>query len=62
MRTRPDTLYRNLAPPNALRQMRPGEGLLVYGHLPPAQLALRPWFNDRHLRRLVERPGGRASS
>jgi type IV secretion system protein VirD4 len=43
--------YRSLAPANVLREMRPGQGLLVYGHLPPARLALRPWFEDRALRR-----------
>jgi type IV secretion system protein VirD4 len=42
--------YRSLAPANLLREMRPGQGLLVYGHLPPARLALRPWFEDRELR------------
>jgi type IV secretion system protein VirD4 len=42
--------YRSLAPANVLREMRPGYGLLVYGHLPPAHLALRPWFEDRQLR------------
>ena len=45
--------YRNLAPANVLREMRPGHGLLVYGHLPPARLALRPWFADRRLRGLA---------
>jgi hypothetical protein len=25
----------SLMPPNALRQMRPGDALLIYGHLPP---------------------------
>ena len=33
--------YRTLAPANVLREMRPGHGLLVYGHLPPARLTLR---------------------
>ena len=42
--------YRSLAPANLLREMRPGEGVLVYGHLPPSQIALRPWFKDRRLR------------
>jgi type IV secretion system protein VirD4 len=42
--------YRSLAPANVLREMRPGHGVLVYGHLPPARLALRPWFDDRQLR------------
>ena len=45
--------YRNLAPANVLREMRPGKGVLVYGHLPPARIALRPWFKDRRLRRLA---------
>ena len=31
-------------------QGRPGRAVLVYGHLPPAQLELRPWFADRALR------------
>jgi type IV secretory pathway TraG/TraD family ATPase VirD4 len=47
--------YRNLAPANVLREMRPGRGVLVYGHLPPAQIALRPWFEERQLRRLAAR-------
>jgi type IV secretion system protein VirD4 len=47
--------YRDLAPENLLREMRPGLGVLVYGHLPPARIALRPWFKERRLRRLVTR-------
>jgi type IV secretion system protein VirD4 len=47
--------YRELAPENLLREMRPGHGVLIYGHLPPAQIALRPWFKDRRLRRLAGR-------
>ena len=43
--------YRTLAPANVLREMRPGHGVLVYGHLPPARIALRPWFKDPQLRR-----------
>jgi type IV secretion system protein VirD4 len=43
--------YRTLAPANTLREMKPGEGLLVYGHLPPARLKLRPWFKNRRLRK-----------
>lgn len=50
--------YRALAPANVVRGARPGSALLVYGHLPPAQLSLRPWFNDRALRELVEGPPG----
>ena len=45
---------RNLAPAHALRGIKPGEGVLVYGHLPPARLQLRPWFADRMLKRLAD--------
>jgi type IV secretion system protein VirD4 len=45
--------YRSLAPANVLREMRPGHGLLVYGHLAPARLTLRPWFRERKLRDVV---------
>ncbi|HZR92275.1 MAG TPA: type IV secretory system conjugative DNA transfer family protein [Gaiellaceae bacterium] len=48
--------YRDLAPENLLREMRPGQGILVYGHLPAARIALRPWFQERRLRRLARRP------
>lgn len=41
---------RSVAPANVLRSIRPGEGILVYGHLPPARLRLRPWFKDKLLR------------
>ena len=44
---------RSLAPANVLREMRPGRGLLVYGHLAPARVELRPWFRERRLRRLA---------
>ncbi|MGH9075602.1 MAG: type IV secretory system conjugative DNA transfer family protein, partial [Acidimicrobiales bacterium] len=40
-----------LAPADALRRIQPGEGVLVYGHLPPARLSLRPWFADNELAR-----------
>jgi hypothetical protein len=32
---------RSLAPDADLRRIRPGEGVLVYGHLPPARVRLR---------------------
>ncbi len=48
---------RKLAAPDALRRIAPGEGFLVYGHLPPARLRLRAWFDDARLRRLAQ-PGG----
>lgn len=35
-----------LASAAGLRQLRPFEGVLVYGHLPPARIRLRPWFEN----------------
>lgn len=49
--------YRDLAPANFVRERDPGTGLLVYGHLPPAKIKLRPWFEDRELRRLRDGRG-----
>jgi len=46
--------YRRLAPADALRRVVPGEGVLVYGHLPPARLRLRPWYQDARLSRRAE--------
>jgi type IV secretory pathway TraG/TraD family ATPase VirD4 len=43
------TAYRRLLPPEALRQLKPRRALLVYGHLPPVRLRLRPWFRSRRL-------------
>ena len=40
---------RRLAPPDALRRTPVGEGVLVYGELPPARLQLRSWFSDPEL-------------
>ncbi|MBA3566223.1 MAG: type IV secretory system conjugative DNA transfer family protein [Actinobacteria bacterium] len=54
--------YRNLAPANVLREMRPGQGVLVYGHLAPARIELRPWFKDRRLRQLARRPARRVEA
>jgi type IV secretion system protein VirD4 len=42
---------RRLAPPHALRRIPPGEGVLVYGGLPPAWLGLRTYFDDPVLAR-----------
>lgn len=39
-------VQRRLLPPEALRRLPSGTGVLVYGSLPPVQLALRPWFDD----------------
>src|SRR4029450_5323224 len=41
--------YRRLLPLEALRQLKPRRGLLVYGHLPPVRIRLRPWFRSRRL-------------
>jgi hypothetical protein len=47
------TAYRRLLPPEALRQLKPRRGLLVYGHLPPVQIRLRPWFRSHRLATLA---------
>jgi type IV secretory pathway TraG/TraD family ATPase VirD4 len=46
--------HRSLAPTDSIRQMRRGQGLLVYGHLRPARLRLRLSWRDRGLRRLAK--------
>jgi type IV secretion system protein VirD4 len=46
---------RPLASPDALRRITPGEAVLVYGHLRPVRIRLRPWFSDARLRRLAQR-------
>jgi type IV secretion system protein VirD4 len=38
-----------LAPAHVLRQMRPGDALLLHGTLPPAHIRTRPYYRDRHL-------------
>jgi hypothetical protein len=38
-----------------LRQLRPREGVLLYGHLPPARVRLRAWYRNPRLRRLALR-------
>jgi type IV secretion system protein VirD4 len=45
---------RPLVAPEALRQIPDGHALLLYGRLPPVQLRLRRWFEDRRLRRTAE--------
>jgi type IV secretion system protein VirD4 len=52
------TTYRDLAPPTVIRQAKPGRALLVYGHLPAAQIQMRPWFTDPTLCLLVEGKAG----
>ena len=46
--------FRRLAPTDELRRIPPGQGVLIYGHLPPVRVRLRPWFADRRLRSRAE--------
>lgn len=39
-----------LAPAHVLRQMRPGDALLLHGTLPPAHLRTRPFYREPRLR------------
>jgi len=47
------TRTQRLAPADTVRGIAPGEAILVYGHLPPARLSLRPWYRERGLRQLA---------
>lgn len=64
-KTEGDT-YRELAPPALLRGAEPGSGLLIYKHLPPTKIQLRPWFREATLMELrqagqgVRQSGGAA--
>jgi type IV secretion system protein VirD4 len=46
--------YRELAPAAAIRSADPGSALLIYGHLPPTKIRLRPWYEEKTLARLGE--------
>jgi len=41
------------SPAEALAWISPGNGVLLYGHFPPAPITLRPWFRDRQLQAMV---------
>jgi type IV secretory pathway TraG/TraD family ATPase VirD4 len=41
------TSYRPLLPVEDLRRLRPGEGVLLYGHLRPTPIRLRPYYTAR---------------
>jgi len=41
------TREKRLAPDAELRRIRPGEGILLYGHLRPARIRLRPWYLEK---------------
>jgi len=56
--TQGDT-YRDLAPAGVLRESPLSTALLIYGNLPPAQIRLRPWFQEADLRRLRDASPGR---
>jgi type IV secretion system protein VirD4 len=43
------TTHVPLAPAHVLRQMRPGDALLVHGTLPPAHVRTRPFYREPHL-------------
>jgi len=45
---------RRLLPPDAVRRLPPGTGVVISGHLPPLRLALRPWWRDVALRRRAQ--------
>lgn len=45
-----------LVQPHCLRQMTPGDALLIHATLPPAYIATRRWFDDRTLRARAETP------
>jgi len=42
-------LRRPLLPPEELRCMRTGTGVLLYGSLPPVRLKLQPWWRNKRL-------------
>jgi type IV secretory pathway TraG/TraD family ATPase VirD4 len=44
---------RGASPAEALGWISPGNGVLLYGHIPPAPITLRPWFRDRELQAMV---------
>ncbi len=44
-------LYRPLLPVEDLRRLRPGEGVLLYGHLRPTPIRLRPFYTPSERRR-----------
>jgi type IV secretion system protein VirD4 len=45
---------RPLIAPEQLRQLPPGQALLLYGRIPPVRVSLRMWFADRRLKRLAD--------
>jgi type IV secretion system protein VirD4 len=56
--------WRRLVPVEAVRQLKPKRAVLIYGHLPPVRIRLRPWFHSPRLSRLANAsaPGRLATS
>jgi type IV secretory pathway TraG/TraD family ATPase VirD4 len=56
------TSYRPLVPLEELRRLQPGEGIVIYGHLRPARIQVRPHFTRREQRwrQRLERQADRA--
>lgn len=46
----------SLAPAHALRQMCPGDALLLHGTLPPAHVRTRPFYRDKELSQRAAHP------
>lgn len=51
--------WRRLLPPELVRQLKDGEGVLLYGNLPSIRVRLRPWYRSRALRRRANHPQDR---
>ena len=51
--TTESTVSKRLASVDMLRRILPGRAVVIYGHLPPVRVTLRPWFADRTLSGLV---------
>ncbi len=45
--------WRRLVPVEAVRQLKPKRAVLIYGHLPPVRIRLRPWFHSPRLSKLA---------
>jgi type IV secretion system protein VirD4 len=54
--TQLSTTHLDLAPAHTLRQMQPGDALLLHGTLPPAHVRTRPFYRDRALARRAAHP------
>jgi type IV secretion system protein VirD4 len=51
-----------LTPFHLLRQVRPGEAVLIHGTLPPAHLKARRWWEEPSPKRAVEAPSNRSTA